>query len=157
MRNQQELQNLTREMKTHIRDTGEVTLKLKNLTENTVDDSAIVRIITIISAIYLPGSFVGVSTKPGLQLYDKTHASTPLVPLATLLVIFTDTISKTLFGSNYFEFDAKSRQLIMASNFWIFVALWLALTSLTGFIYFFSYMRKSLKAKSHLKEKEHFA
>jgi hypothetical protein len=61
MRNQQELQALTREMETHIKNTGEVTLKLKDLTENTVDDIAIVRIITIISAIYLPGSFVGVS------------------------------------------------------------------------------------------------
>ncbi|KAH6682289.1 hypothetical protein F5X68DRAFT_263268 [Plectosphaerella plurivora] len=57
--NQQGLQTLTREMETLIKNTGEVTLKLKDLTEDTVDDSPIVRIITIISAVYLPGSFVG--------------------------------------------------------------------------------------------------
>lgn len=69
MRNQQELQALTREMETHIKNTGEVTLKLKDLTENTVDDSAIVKIITIISAIYLPGSFVGVSFSSALSVH----------------------------------------------------------------------------------------
>jgi hypothetical protein len=39
----------------------DMTKKLHDLTQTSVDDSAIVRLITIVSAIYLPGSFVGVS------------------------------------------------------------------------------------------------
>lgn len=35
--------------------------KLKDLTETSVDDSATVRILSVVSAIYLPGSFVAVS------------------------------------------------------------------------------------------------
>ena len=39
----------------------DVTQQLRDLTQDTVDDSATVRIITIVSAFYLPGSFVAVS------------------------------------------------------------------------------------------------
>lgn len=49
-----EVRNLTQELR-------DVTEKLKILTESTVDDSATVKIITIVSAFYLPGSFVAVS------------------------------------------------------------------------------------------------
>ncbi|KAJ0307490.1 hypothetical protein COL516b_004104 [Colletotrichum fioriniae] len=74
LHNQQELQLLTHEMKTQIKNTGDVTLKLKDLTENTVDDSAIVRIVTIISAIYLPGSFVGsLFGSNYFSFNEKTH------------------------------------------------------------------------------------
>jgi len=119
LRNQQEMHYLTREMKTHIKETGQVTLKLKNLTENTVDDSAIVLIITIISAIYLPGSFVG-----------------------------------TIFGSNYFVFDTDSQRIIIAKDFWVFVAFWLGLTFVTGFVYVLTYMWKRLNSKSRSDEME---
>ena len=40
---------------------SETNTHLLNLTQDTVDDSATVKIITIVSAIYLPGSFVSVS------------------------------------------------------------------------------------------------
>ncbi|KAI3528936.1 hypothetical protein CSPX01_15888 [Colletotrichum filicis] len=110
LHNQQELQLLTREMKTHIKNTGDVTLKLKDLTENTVDDSAIVRIITIISAIYLPGSFVG-----------------------------------SLFGSNYFSFNEKTRKIAIARDFWVFVLVWLIFTVFTVAAYFYTYIRKKKK------------
>lgn len=39
----------------------DVTSKMKELTQSTVDDSATVKIITFVSAFYLPGSFVAVS------------------------------------------------------------------------------------------------
>ncbi|KXH49772.1 hypothetical protein CSIM01_03909 [Colletotrichum simmondsii] len=114
LHNQQELQLFTREMKTHIKNTGDVTLKLKDLTENTVDDSAIVRIITIISAIYLPGIFVG-----------------------------------SLFGSNYFSFNEKTRKIAIARNFWIFVLVWLILTIITVAAYvFYTYIRNKKKKKT---------
>lgn len=38
----------------------DMTRKLQDLSQKSVDDSTIVRLITILSAIYLPGSFVGV-------------------------------------------------------------------------------------------------
>ena len=38
-----------------------MTETMKNLTQHSVDDSATVRIITYVSAIYLPASFVAVS------------------------------------------------------------------------------------------------
>lgn len=56
-----EIRDATNEMRNLAKETSQVTKRLKELTENTVDDSAIVRIITIVSAVYLPGSFVAVS------------------------------------------------------------------------------------------------
>ena len=38
-----------------------VTQELKKLQQDTVDDSATVKTITIVSAFYLPGSFIAVS------------------------------------------------------------------------------------------------
>ncbi|KAL7627289.1 hypothetical protein AAE478_001478 [Parahypoxylon ruwenzoriense] len=64
LHNQQELRNLAQE-------TGEVTKGLKDLTENTVDDSAIVRIITIVSAFYLPGSFVATIFGMNFFVFDE--------------------------------------------------------------------------------------
>jgi hypothetical protein len=49
-----ELRDITQELR-------DMTEQLKNLTQDTVDDSATVRIITYVSAFYLPGSFVAVS------------------------------------------------------------------------------------------------
>lgn len=58
LHNQRDMRQLTQEIQSNAKETGLVTLRLQKLTENTVDDGAVVRIITIISAIYLPGSFV---------------------------------------------------------------------------------------------------
>jgi hypothetical protein len=43
------------------RETVVVTEQLQKLTQDTVDDSATVKTITLVSAFYLPGSFIGVS------------------------------------------------------------------------------------------------
>jgi hypothetical protein len=40
----------------------DLTEGLKDLTQDTVDDSATVKVITFVSAVYLPGSFIAVST-----------------------------------------------------------------------------------------------
>lgn len=40
------------------RELRDLTVKLKDLQKHTVDDSAAVKIITVMSAVYLPGSFV---------------------------------------------------------------------------------------------------
>ena len=38
----------------------DITQELRDYTKDTVDDSAIVKIITLVSTFYLPGSFVSV-------------------------------------------------------------------------------------------------
>ncbi|KAH8890572.1 hypothetical protein GQ53DRAFT_650201 [Thozetella sp. PMI_491] len=52
LHNQLETSKLDKEIR-------DMTQKLQDLTQTTVDDSSIVRLITIVSAIYLPGTFVG--------------------------------------------------------------------------------------------------
>lgn len=48
-------------MKALAEETGKVAKKLTEITENSANEGEIVRVITIVSAIYLPGSFVTVS------------------------------------------------------------------------------------------------
>jgi hypothetical protein len=54
LHNQLEAANIDRQLL-------ELTDGLKRLTQDTVDDSATVKIITFVSAVYLPGSFIAVS------------------------------------------------------------------------------------------------
>jgi hypothetical protein len=56
----QENRDLTERMKDLAQETSVVTKKLQELQQHTVGESAIVSVITIVSAVYLPGSFVGV-------------------------------------------------------------------------------------------------
>ncbi|ORY60026.1 uncharacterized protein BCR38DRAFT_488219 [Pseudomassariella vexata] len=108
-----EIRDMTHELKNLAQETSVVTKKLKDLTENTVDDSAIVRIITIVSAFYLPGSFVA-----------------------------------TIFGMNFFDFDAAASRITITEDFWIFVAFWATLTLLTGALFYLTYLRNSWRKKS---------
>lgn len=73
---------------------------LEMLQRDSVDDSAAVKIITFVSAVYLPGSFI-----------------------------------VSLYGMNFFVFDTDARQIVIAHDFWIFIATWLPLTLATGLIY----------------------
>jgi len=100
---------------TELRD---LTEGLKKLTEDTVDDSATVKIITFLSAIYLPGSFIGVSI-----------CATPISVMHCLYYL------KTLYGMNFFLFDQETKKLQVSPDFWIFVATWIPLTLITGGIY----------------------
>lgn len=59
--NQDQAATLNREMKLLAHETSEVTKKLAKMTENSAREGGIIRVITIVSAIYLPGSFVTVS------------------------------------------------------------------------------------------------
>jgi hypothetical protein len=60
----EELRNLTRETVNVQKELRNATQKMRELTESSVDDSAAVRIITLLSAFYLPGSFAAVSRMP---------------------------------------------------------------------------------------------
>jgi len=95
-----ELRDMTRNLGLVTEEMKSLTEDMKNLTQDTVDDSTTVKIITFVSAVYLPGSFVG-----------------------------------TLYGMNFFAFDTVSKNIIIARDFWIFIATWLPLTLITGALY----------------------
>lgn len=100
-----------------------MTEKLKNLTQDTVDDSTTVKIITYVSAFYLPGSFVAVCSLP------------PLTPLPQKSKRRKKLTNQSLYGMNFFVFNTTSNHITIASDFWVFIATWLPLTFITGAIY----------------------
>ncbi|GES57632.1 hypothetical protein ATEIFO6365_0001092100 [Aspergillus terreus] len=69
------------EMQTQAAATGrelrDLTVKLKDLQKHTVDDSAAVKIITVMSAVYLPGSFV--VSLYGMNFFDFNEANKQIV------------------------------------------------------------------------------
>lgn len=44
---------------------------------------------------------------------------------------------QTLFGMNFFVFDSTHRRIVIANDFWVFLATWLPLTLVTVAIYLF--------------------
>jgi len=74
---------------------------LYRLTSENVDDNATVKLITVVSLVYLPGSFVG-----------------------------------TLYGANFFAFDATTKRFLFSrKDFWIWAVTWIGLTLLTFLAY----------------------
>ena len=71
--------------------------------------------ITLLTLLYLPGSFVAVSPRTLLVFIDSQ----------------ADQDSQTLYGMNLFVFNPQTRRLVMADDFWIFVATWFLLTLIT--------------------------
>ena len=71
--------------------------------------------ITLLTLFYLPGSFVAVSQRKLLVLID----------------LQADQDSQTLYGMNLFVFNPQTRRLVIADDFWIFVATWFLLTLVT--------------------------
>lgn len=59
--NQEETAKLDKETRHLSEQTSRVTVDLKEINQNFANDSAIISIITILFAIYVPGSFVAVS------------------------------------------------------------------------------------------------
>ena len=96
-----------------------MTQRLHQLTKSTVDDSATVKIITFVSAVYLPGSFIAVSIS--LTVAEQNVAD----------------YLQTLLGMNLFVFEDETSRLKISPDFWIFIVLWLPLTLMTGGVYAF--------------------
>lgn len=61
MRTQNQAASLNQEMRNLSHETSRVTTELAVLTQNSASEGKIMRVITIVSAIYLPGSFVTVT------------------------------------------------------------------------------------------------
>ncbi|KAL9044575.1 MAG: hypothetical protein Q9214_002296 [Letrouitia sp. 1 TL-2023] len=67
------------------------------------------------------------------ELTSKTNKDTTSVKWITYLTVIYLPASfvATLYGMNLFEFDENSRQLVIAKDFWIYLATWLPLTFFT--------------------------
>ncbi len=65
LHNQLEAAKTDKELRDLTEQLAEVTNDLKRLQQDSVDDSATVKIITLVSAVYLPGSFISVSLNMG--------------------------------------------------------------------------------------------
>ena len=92
------------------------------LTQKSVDDNVTVRVITVITLIYLPTQFVAVSTILRLDLLCiKTFCSIPLLIKEV----------QTFFGTNFVQFQAPSGTIRLAKDFWIFLAVAVPLTLMT--------------------------
>ena len=99
-----------------------------NLTKETVDDSTSVRIVTFVTLIYLPASFVAVST-------DIMYVNPKLT--------FT---MQSIFGMNLFTFEtAQGSGFQISAQFWIFLILSVPLTLLTVGAWFIIVRKRNKK------------
>lgn len=100
--------------------------ELVKLTNKSLDDNATVRIITLMTLIYLPASFVAVSTTMALFISP------------TIL-----TFKQTLFGMNFFNYN--SGELVISPRVWIFFLVAVPLTIFTvGSWYWLDYRQRQL-------------
>lgn len=100
LHNQLETAQVDKELRDLTAKLQNVTNELRDLQQDSVDDSVTVKIITFVSAFYLPGSFV-----------------------------------VSFFGMNFFAFDQAARRIVIANDFWVFLAVWLPLTGATAVFY----------------------
>ena len=100
-----------------------------NLTKETVDDSATVRVVTFVTLIYLPASFVSVGASLRLRKppTDLHH-------------------SQSIFGMNLFTFGTSQESGFQISpRFWIFEAISVPLTIVTIGAWSLTVRRKNKK------------
>lgn len=104
--------------------------KMLKLTNETFDDNATVRVVTVVTLIYLPASFVSVSMTAASWTARLTRGQTVL-------------------GMNLFSFhDGDGNQnFTISKQFWIFVVLAVPLTLLTVGSWFIFTRRRVLRRK----------
>ncbi|ROV96678.1 hypothetical protein VSDG_05559 [Cytospora chrysosperma] len=110
--NQEETAKLDKETRNLAEETSRVTMELKTINESSANDSAIISIITTLSAIYVPGSFVA-----------------------------------SIFGTNFFQFGAETKQIAITGDFWKFIICWVGLTLVTAAICFLSSLMRGRKGR----------
>lgn len=93
---------------------------MQRLAYQSARDTRSMMIIALMSAIFLPASFVAVCTIVFIQ-YLRCQAKQSIV------------ICQSLFGSNFFGFDSSNGKhtLLVASNIWIYFLTTILLLSLT--------------------------
>ncbi|KAB8227117.1 uncharacterized protein BDW43DRAFT_317117 [Aspergillus alliaceus] len=100
----------------------EQTKYMLDLTLSTVDDSTTVRVITVVTLIYLPSTFMAVSLfLPSPSSGAAKRCIADKVPNV-----------QTLLGMNsFFEMDSVTHKLVVSPQFWIFVVCAVPLTAVT--------------------------
>ncbi|OJJ39788.1 hypothetical protein ASPWEDRAFT_105628, partial [Aspergillus wentii DTO 134E9] len=99
--------------------------------KGTTQDTRSMSVISFISAIFLPATFLAVRPTPSISLY------------------LADIPAQTLFGMNFFDFRGDG--LTIATNFWIYIVMAGALSGMTVLLWF--YWQRSVKAK-YMSEKD---
>jgi len=102
------------------------------LAKDTVDDSVTVRVVTLVTLIYLPASFVAVGAKS-----EKTVG---------VIGDSANIALQSLLGTNLFIFQTDDGSGFQVSpQFWIFIVLSVPLTVLTIGSWFFIIRRRNKK------------
>lgn len=121
------------------------TLSFKNsrytldLTMSSLDDSSTVRVITVMTMIYLPPTFAAVSHSipfPEREPQSKEKQSKD-----------TDYLQTVLGMNTFFEMEGKSK-IVMSRQFWIWVVVAVPLTAITVF-YWWIKTRRNLARRHH--------
>ncbi|KAL8342776.1 hypothetical protein RB598_004237 [Gaeumannomyces tritici] len=73
----EENRDLTKQLRELAEGTSEMTRRLRDLTQNTASDGAIVSVITVVSAVYLPGSFV--ATVFGMNFFNFDEGARSII------------------------------------------------------------------------------
>ena len=113
----------------HQQESAKTNNYLVHLTKDTVDDSATVRVVTFVTLVYLPASFIAVCF------------SIPVVQEKA------DDPRQTIFGMNLFSFDTETSRVRVAGDFWIYVAICVPLTVFTVGYWFLQSRSRSSKNK----------
>ena len=92
---------------------------IKRLTEQSTSDTRSMMTITLISAIFLPATFLAVSR---------------FFPLENHVLSLIG--GQTLFGSNFFAYSERENAWTVASNFWVYVVITLVFSGSTVILWF---------------------
>jgi hypothetical protein len=96
---------------------------MKRLTEQSTGDTRSMMAIALISAVFLPATFLAVS----VAQYFRVKADP----------------QQTLFGSNFFQYSQNDNILTVASNFWIYAIIATGFSGMTVLLWFV-WRRRSL-------------
>jgi hypothetical protein len=77
---------------------------MKTLTHQSAQDTRSMMVVALISAIFLPATFLAVSNE-------------------AFVITIILTLQQTLFGSNFFVYAQDKNSLVVASNFWIYIVV----------------------------------
>ena len=99
---------------------------IKTLTLQTTRETKFMSTIALISAIFLPATFLAVSQSPSTMLCG------------------TDALKKTIFGMNFFDFEDDNIKI--PKSFWIYVLVAGSLSGLT--VLFWYYWQRRVQSRS---------
>lgn len=100
---------------------------MKKLTQKSTQDTRSMMTIALISAIFLPATFLAVRHCTYISmLWSKTD------------------FMQTLFGSNFFGYSQQDNKLTVASNIWVYVVTAVGLSSIT-ILCWFSWRRRRVQ------------